>query len=227
MSKKQLIVAADVRLVAKSADKRIHLHQPNAIVTAEARSLAKELGVELSFDQSAPVCDPPPSPPVDQDAVRRVIEAQTHGPASEAVLAEVLRRIAQERTRPATAPGHPADDAPEPAAQVAQIRKITSLCASPKTSSSAFNMSQLDLASLGLTSAAPCACGFMGWSNKLFPFTRSSDEINLVLEGELQFHVGQVVISAKAGDVMWLPKGAQGQIGTLDSVRFFFLTYPV
>ena len=113
MSKKQLIVAADVRLVAKSADKRIHLHQPNAIVTAEARSLAKELGVELTLDQAAPVCDPPPSTPVDQDAVRRVIEAQTHGPASEAVLAEVLRRIAQQRAEPAAAPGHPADDAPE------------------------------------------------------------------------------------------------------------------
>ena len=120
MSKKQLIVAADVRLVAKSADKRIHLQDPKAIVTAEARSLAKELGVELSFDPSVPVCDPPPSTPVDQDAVRRVIEAQTHGPASEAVLAEVLRRIAQQRDRPADAPGNPQDDAPEPAAQVAQ-----------------------------------------------------------------------------------------------------------
>ena len=227
MSKKQLIVAADVRLVAKSADKRIHLHDPKAIVTAEARSLAKELGVELSFDQSVPVCDPPPSPPVDQDAVRRVIEAQTHSPASEAVMAEVLRRIAQERAQATTAPGHAAGDAPELAAPLAQIRKITSLCPSPTTSSSAVNMSQLDLATLGLTSAAPCACGFMGWSNNLFPFVRSSDEINLVLEGELQFHVGQGVISARAGDVMWVPRGAQGKIGTPASVRYFYLSYPV
>jgi ethanolamine utilization protein EutQ len=231
MSKKQLIVAADVQALAKTGGKVIHLHDPHAIVTAEARSLAKELGVELKpvadMDGVAPVCDAASSPPVDQDAVRRVIEAQTHGPASEAVLAEVLRRIAQECAHPATAPSHPAGDAPALAAQAVQIRKITSLCPSPKTNASAVNMSQLDLTTLGLTTAAPCASGFMGWSNNLFPFTRTSDEINLVLEGELQFHVGQSLISAKAGDVMWVPKGAQGKIGTPNSVRYFFLSYPV
>jgi hypothetical protein len=47
MSKKQLVVAADVQALAKTGGKVIHLHDPHAIVTAEARSVAKELGVEL------------------------------------------------------------------------------------------------------------------------------------------------------------------------------------
>jgi ethanolamine utilization protein EutQ len=227
MSKKQLIVAADVHAVAKAGGKLIHLNDPHAIVTAAARSLANELGVELkqvaSEDVPATACDAAQRTSVDQDAVRRVIEAQTHGPASEAVMAEVLRRIAQESAQPASSPEIAADGIADSAH--GHIHKITSLCPSPKTSASAVNMSQLDLTTLGLTTAAPCASGFMGWSNNQFAFNRTSDEVNLVLEGELQFHVGQSVISAQAGDVMWVPKGAQGKIGTPSSVRYFYLCF--
>lgn len=216
MSKKQLIVAADVQAVAKTGVKVIHLHSRNAIVTAEARSLAQELGVELALDQAAPPANPTPTPDsTDMETVRRVIEAQTHAPADQAVMNEVLRRIEQARAEPGAAP------------QALQIRKLTSLCPSPQTSPASITMSQLDLASLDTTTAAPCASGFMGWSKNVFPFTRTSDEINLVLEGELQFHVGQTVVSAKPGDVMWVPKGTQGKIGTPTSVRYFFLSYPV
>lgn len=130
-------------------------------------------------------------------------------------MAEVLRRIEQARAEPIAAQDG------------LQIRKITSLCPSPQTSPSSVNMSQLDLASLGTTTAAPCASGFMGWEKNVFPFNRTSDEINLVLEGELQFHVGQTVVSAKPGDVMWVPMGTQGKIGTPTSVRYFYLSYPV
>lgn len=228
MSKKQLIVAADVQAVAKTGGKLIHLHDPHAIVTAEARSLAKELGVELKLlaaeDVAATACDASPCTSVDQEAVRRVIEAQTHGPASEAVLAEVLRRIAQESAQPTHSSEAAADCIADPAH--GHIHKITSLCPSPKTSASAVNMSQLDLTTLGLTSAAPSASGFMGWSNNQFAFDRTSDEVNLVLEGELQFHVGQSVISAEAGDVMWVPKGTQGKIASPGSVRYFYLSFP-
>ncbi len=153
--------------------------------------------------------------------MRQLIEAQTHGPASAAMMSEVLRRIGQARAQPATA----TDPAPEPL--TTPIRNITSLCPSPQTSRSAVNMSQLDLSTLGLTAAAPCTAGFMGWSNNMFPFSRDNDEINLVLEGELQFHVGQAIISARPGDLMWVPKGTQGKIGTPTSVRYFYLGYPL
>jgi ethanolamine utilization protein EutQ len=206
-----------VRLAAHRGEKHIRLQGPRAIVTAQARSLAQELG--LVFEEGAAlVSDAAPghSGVIDHEAVRRVIEAQTHGPASEAVMQEVLRRIAQE--------GAPA--LPLAAPQTPTVRKITALCPSPKTSASSVNVSQLDLTSLDLTQAAPCASGFMGWSKNTFPFNRDSDELNLVLEGELQFHVGDAVISASAGDVMWVPKGSQGKIGTPTSVRYFYLSYP-
>ncbi len=215
MSKKQLIVAEDVRVAAKSGNKVILLRDKAAMVTAEARSVAKELGVNLQLAPAEP--SPAPDGAAVQaaepglDAVRKVVEAHTKGPASDAVMQEVLRRIAGER---GSSPG-------------GQIRKITSICTSPRTSGNGTNMSQLDLTTMGATTAAPIATGFMGWSKNVFPFKRASDEINLVLEGELQFHVGQEVICAKPGDVMWIPKGVQGKIGTPTSVRYFYLSYPV
>lgn len=218
MSKKQLVVADDVQAAAKTGVKVIHLHDQNAIVTAQARSLAKELGVELTLDAApapATVSPAPMANSTDLATVRRLIEAQTHAPANEAVLSEVLRRIGQQQTQSAGVPDE------------VQVRKITSLCPSPKTSSSSVNISQLDLTSLDISKVMPISSGFMGWSKNVFPFTRTSDEINLVLEGELQFHVGQTIISAKPGDVMWVPKGTQGKIGTPTSVRYFYLSYPV
>jgi ethanolamine utilization protein EutQ len=217
MSKKQLIVADDVRLAAKRGDKLIHLQSPQTIVTAQARSLAQELGLEFQLGQAPTQAAVTGSGSVDPEAVRRVIEAQTHGAASEEVMREVMRRITQEQSPTAQ---------PAAATVAMAVRKITSLCPSPKTSSASVNISQLDLASLGLTQAVPCASGFMGWSKNTFPFHRDSDELHLVLEGELNYEVGEATLTAKAGDLIWVPKGCQGKLGTATSVRYFFLTYP-
>jgi ethanolamine utilization protein EutQ len=217
MSKRQLIVAADVRNAARLGEKKIVLLDKTSMVTAEARGVAKELGVAL--ESARPNADTPSSPAsaaaesgtVSTDAVRKVIEAQTKGPASEDMLREVMRRIDAEREAP---------EAPK-------ISKITSVCSSPGTSDKGVNLSQLDLSSIVPTKAAPGAVGFMGWSKNVFPFDRSSEEVNLVLEGELQFHVGKEIICANPGDVMWIPKGVKGKIGTPTSVRYFYISYPV
>jgi ethanolamine utilization protein EutQ len=210
MTKKQLISAEDVRATAKSGQGVIHLRDKTSIVTAEARSVAKDLGIALEMAAATP-----PSVPKDgaddpsHAAIRRVIEAHTQGPASEAVLNEVLRRIAQERDAPTAE----------------KVRKITSICSSPRTSDKGANMSHLDLTSLVSGGASPRSAGFMGWSNNVFALDCKSDEVNLVLEGELQYHVGQERISASAGDVMWIAKGTQGKLGSPGAVRYFYLSY--
>lgn len=200
MPKKQLIVADDVRVAAKSGQSVIHLSDKTAIVTSEARGLAKNLGVELRLAEHSGS---------DEAAVRRAIASHTGGPASEALIGEVMRRVELERTNQ----------------RDSQIRKIASISDSPRAENGNANLSQLDLSSLMASTAAPRAAGFIAWSKSVSPFTRHSDEINLVLEGELQFRVGQNLISARAGDVMLIPKGAQGEIGTPTSVRFFYLSY--
>ena len=210
MTKKQLISADDVRAAAKSGQSVIHLRDKTTIVTAEARSVAKDLGIALEMAAHTPPAPVATADDTDHAAIRRVIEAQTHGPASDAMLNEVLRRIAQR-------------DAPV----AGKVRKITSICSSPRTSDKGANMSHLDLTSLVSGGVSPRSAGFMGWANNVFALDCKSDEVNLVLEGELQYQVGQERISASAGDVMWVPKGTQGKLGSPGAVRYFYLSYPV
>jgi ethanolamine utilization protein EutQ len=70
------------------------------------------------------------------------------------------------------------------------------------------------------------AAGFMQWENAFFPWTLNYDEIDMVLEGELHVrHEGETLI-AKAGDVMFIPKGASIEFGTPTRVRFLYVAWP-
>ena len=70
------------------------------------------------------------------------------------------------------------------------------------------------------------AAGFMQWENAFFPWTLNYDEIDMVLEGELHVrHQGETLI-AKAGDVMFIPKGASIEFGTPSTVRFLYVAWP-
>ncbi len=70
------------------------------------------------------------------------------------------------------------------------------------------------------------AAGFMQWDNAFFPWTLNYDEIDMVLAGELHVrHEGETMI-AKAGDVMFIPKGSSIEFGTPTSVRFLYVAWP-
>ena len=70
------------------------------------------------------------------------------------------------------------------------------------------------------------AAGFMQWENAFFPWTLNYDEIDMVLEGELHVrHEGETMV-AKAGDVMFIPKGSAIEFGTPSSVRFLYVAWP-
>ena len=70
------------------------------------------------------------------------------------------------------------------------------------------------------------AAGFMQWENAFFPWTLNYDEIDMVLEGELHVrHAGETMI-AKAGDVMFIPKGSSIEFGTTSSVKFLYVAWP-
>ncbi|WP_250384764.1 ethanolamine utilization acetate kinase EutQ, partial [Escherichia coli] len=70
------------------------------------------------------------------------------------------------------------------------------------------------------------AAGFMQWENAFFPWTLNYDEIDMVLEGELHVrHEGETMI-AKAGDVMFIPKGSSIEFGTTSSVKFLYVAWP-
>ena len=70
------------------------------------------------------------------------------------------------------------------------------------------------------------AAGFMQWDNAFFPWTLNYDEIDMILEGELHVrHEGETMI-AKAGDVMFIPKGSSIEFGTPSTVKFLYVAWP-
>ncbi|OGB28235.1 MAG: hypothetical protein A3F78_03395 [Burkholderiales bacterium RIFCSPLOWO2_12_FULL_61_40] len=210
MSKKQLISADDVRAAAKRGERVLYLRDKTTIVTAQAASTAKDLGVALELGEPQPQASPSEEPQVPGDAlVRQALAAQMGGEVREDLVAEVMRRMALERTRPAQG----------------GVRKIASIAVSAPASGAGAVVSKLDLATLVADPAAPCAAGFMAWTKSFMPFQRDGDEVQVVLEGELQFRSGPHTVTAGVGDVVLIPKDLSLEIGTPSSVRLFYLSY--
>lgn len=210
MSKKQLISADDVRAAAKRGERVLYLRDNTTIVTAQAASTAKDLGVALQLGEPAPAAPVATEPSAPGDAaVRQALAAQMGGEVREDLVAEVMRRMALERS-------HPAQDG---------VRKIASIAVSAPVGGSGVLVSKLDLATLVAGEAGPCAAGFMAWTNSFVPFQRDGDEVQVVLEGELQFRTGPHTVTAGVGDVVLIPRGTSLEIGTSASVRLFYLSY--
>lgn len=74
---------------------------------------------------------------------------------------------------------------------------------------------------------SPMTAGIMSWSRAdNFPWQLGYDEIDLVLEGELHVHIEGRTLVARAGDVVFIPKGSQIVFATPHRVRVFYVTYP-
>lgn len=210
MSKKQLISSALVRAAAKCGERVLYLRDKTTIVTAEATSTAKELGIALQLGEpSAQPPAVPEQPDASDAAIRRALAAHTGGEIREDLLAEVMRRVALERASPGAA----------------TVRKIASLAIGGPVDGGGAVTSKLDLATLVAGETVPRAAGFMAWSNNFVSFKRKHDEVQVVLEGELRFRIGKDTVAAGVGDVMLIPKDVQLEIGTASSVRLFYVSY--
>lgn len=210
MSKKQLISADDVRAAAKRGEHILYLRDKTTIVTAQAASTAKDLGVALQLGEPAPAAPVATEPSAPSDAVvRQALAAQMGGEIREDLVAEVMRRVALERTSPVQG----------------GVRKIASIALNSPVGGGGVLASKLDLATLVAGEAVPRAAGFMAWTQSFVPFQRDSDEVQVVLEGELQFRSAHGTVTAGVGDVVLIPKDLALEIGTTASVRLFYISY--
>ena len=74
---------------------------------------------------------------------------------------------------------------------------------------------------------APMTAGVMAWGkDESFPWNLTYDEVDYVIEGTLEIHVGGRVVSGGPGDIFYIPKGSRIVFGTPDRVRIFYVTYP-
>jgi ethanolamine utilization protein EutQ (cupin superfamily) len=219
MNKKQLISSEGVRAAAKRGDQVIYLQDKSTIVTSEAASTAKALGITLELKK------PPSEPPPDlkdseqgETAIRRVLAAHTGGEIREDLLAEVMRRVALERASQASVQGTVQTQGSDP------VRKLASIQLDGTAKAGAL-VSTFDLAILGANVGQPSAVGFMTWNQSIVNFKRPHDEVMVVLEGNLSFRMANDSVLAEIGDVILIPKNSQVEIGTKTSVRLFYASY--
>lgn len=79
---------------------------------------------------------------------------------------------------------------------------------------------------LTLEESPRLGCGLMVMENTTFPWTLNYDEMDYVIEGRLDILVGDHVISAGPGEVIYIPKNTSIQFSVKDKARFLYFVYP-
>ncbi|HFM4429251.1 TPA: ethanolamine utilization acetate kinase EutQ [Escherichia coli] len=207
---KKLITANDIREAHARGEQAMSVVLRASIITPEAREVADLLGFTITeCDESIPVtASVPASVPADK---------------TESQVAQLMEKVMKEK------------QSLEQGAMQPSFKSVTGKGGIKVIDGSSVKFGRFDGAEphcVGLTDlvtgddGSSMAAGFMQWENAFFPWTLNYDEIDMVLEGELHVrHEGETMI-AKAGDVMFIPKGSSIEFGTTSSVKFLYVAWP-
>lgn len=235
---KKLISADTVRAAHAAGEHAIYICTREHIVTPEAHVVAERLGVILTETPHVVADASQPSAPAMPVAVA---ESQDD---EQAVLAEIRAQILARLPAGAVTPELVDQLVRKAAAEhrgasQAETASLTSLPRGPAIKcvhAQDVRMGLFDGAGPGqqvgiadlITAAdgSSMAAGFMQWENAFFPWTLNYDEVDLVMEGELHIRCNQETTIAKAGDVIFIPKGSSIEFGTPTHVRFLYVAYP-
>ena len=68
--------------------------------------------------------------------------------------------------------------------------------------------------------------GLMTMEDTTFPWHLEYDEVDYVIEGRLDIIVGDEVLSAGPGELLFIPKGSDIKFSVNGKARFIYVTYP-
>ncbi|EFK6678615.1 TPA: ethanolamine utilization acetate kinase EutQ [Escherichia coli] len=207
---KKLITANDIREAHARGELAMSVVLRASIITPEAREVADLLGFTITeCDESIPVTASVP--------------ASASADKTESLVAQLMEKVMKEK------------QSLEQGALQPSFKSVTGKGGIKVIDGSSVKFGRFDGAEphcVGLTDlvtgddGSSMAAGFMQWENAFFPWTLNYDEIDMVLEGELHVrHEGETMI-AKAGDVMFIPKGSSIEFGTTSSVKFLYVAWP-
>ncbi|MFO6484301.1 ethanolamine utilization acetate kinase EutQ [Escherichia coli] len=227
---KKLITANDIREAHARGEQAMSVVLRASIITPEAREVADLLGFTITeCDESIPVtASVPASVPADKTESQRIRETII-AQLPEGQFTESLVRTADGKSDEEKAVRWSRAQCGR------QYKSVTGKGGIKVIDGSSVKFGRFDGAEphcVGLTDlvtgddGSSMAAGFMQWENAFFPWTLNYDEIDMVLEGELHVrHEGETMI-AKAGDVMFIPKGSSIEFGTTSSVKFLYVAWP-
>ncbi|HCC2287223.1 TPA: ethanolamine utilization acetate kinase EutQ [Klebsiella variicola] len=222
---KKLITANDIRAAHARGEQAMSVVLRASIITPEAREVAELLGFTITEDDgAAPAATAANTDKTESQRIRETILAQLpEGQFTESLVAQLMEKVMKEK------------QSLEQEAMQPGFDSVTGKGGIKVIDGSSVKFGRFDGAQphcVGLTDlvtdqdGSSMAAGFMQWENAFFPWTLNYDEIDMVLEGELHVrHQGETLI-AKAGDVMFIPKGASIEFGTLSTVRFLYVAWP-
>lgn len=222
---KKLITANDIRAAHARGEQEMSVVLRASIITPEAREVAELLDFTIAeCDESAPAVAPVEDAKTESQRIRETIIAQLpEGQFTESLVAQLMDKVMKEKQSLEQADMQPG------------FKSVTGKGGVKVIDGSSVKFGRFDGAQphcVGLTDlvtdkdGSSMAAGFMQWDNAFFPWTLNYDEIDMVLEGELHVrHEGETMI-AKAGDVMFIPKGSSIEFGTPSTVRFLYVAWP-
>ncbi|MGY5464783.1 ethanolamine utilization acetate kinase EutQ [Citrobacter koseri] len=222
---KKLITANDIRAAHARGEQEMSVVLRASIITPEAREVAELLDFTIvECDESAPAVAPVEDAKTESQRIRETIIAQLpEGQFTESLVAQLMDKVMKEKQSLDQADMQPG------------FKSVTGKGGVKVIDGSSVKFGRFDGAQphcVGLTDlvtdkdGSSMAAGFMQWDNAFFPWTLNYDEIDMVLEGELHVrHEGETMI-AKAGDVMFIPKGSSIEFGTPSTVRFLYVAWP-
>jgi len=222
---KTLITANDIRATHARGEQQLSVVRRASIITPEAREVAEALGLSIvERDEDSLAAEQTGPEKSEQQRIRETIIAQLpEGQFTETLVAQLMDKVLKEKQSLELSDMQPG------------FQSVTGKGGIKVISGDSVTFGRFDGAQphcIGLTDlvtekdGSSMAAGFMQWENAFFPWTLNYDEIDMVLEGELHVrHQGETLV-AKAGDVMFIPKGASIEFGTPSSVRFLYVAWP-
>ncbi|MTJ79918.1 MAG: ethanolamine utilization acetate kinase EutQ [Telmatospirillum sp.] len=243
---KTLITANSVREAHAQNRRSIEIVLKDSIVTPEAYVVAEHLGVAINDTAAASAApatgqDSPgerAGGDAGMDAAERqrirehVLARLPEGERSESLVSQLVDKVARERAAPRRGPsagGAAAAPAPSP------FHSITGKGGIKVVDGASVAFERFEGAAphpVGIADVVTAqdgsnmAAGFMQWDNAFFPWVLNYDEIDFVVDGELHVrHQGETLV-ARAGDVMFIPKGSAIEFGTPSHVRFLYVAWP-
>lgn len=223
---KTLITANDIRAAHARGEQEMSVVLRASIITPEAREVAELLGITIvECEGSAPTaaCSVDEAKSETQRIRETIIAQLPEGQFTESLVSQLMDKVLKEKQSLELGGMQPG------------FHSVTGKGGIKVIDGSNVKFGRFDGAQphcVGLTDlvteqdGSSMAAGFMQWDNAFFPWTLNYDEIDMVLDGELHVrHEGETMI-AKAGDVMFIPKGSSIEFGTPTTVRFLYVAWP-
>ncbi|MGF2160197.1 cupin domain-containing protein [Enterococcus avium] len=69
-------------------------------------------------------------------------------------------------------------------------------------------------------------CGLMVMKDTTFDWTLEYDEVDYIISGQLDVVIDGRTISAKAGEIIFIPKSSSIKFSVTGDTRFIYVTYP-